>query len=67
MHHKRRRPRSTRAGCKMCKPWKKNGVNKRAKHVARASDFRRLQDDGPDLWWPGAEDGGDDGNRNGHV
>lgn len=25
-HHKRRRPKSTRAGCLMCKPWKKNGA-----------------------------------------
>lgn len=25
MHHKRGRPRSSRAGCKMCKPWKVNG------------------------------------------
>jgi hypothetical protein len=25
MHHRRKSPRSTRSGCKMCKPWKKNG------------------------------------------
>lgn len=25
MHHKRGRPRSRRAGCKMCKHWKING------------------------------------------
>jgi len=25
MHYKRGRPRSRRAGCKMCKPWKVNG------------------------------------------
>lgn len=24
MHHKRKRPKSVRAGCMMCKPWKKN-------------------------------------------
>lgn len=24
MHHKRKRPRAARAGCKMCKPWKLN-------------------------------------------
>ncbi|HEX7854438.1 MAG TPA: hypothetical protein VF503_12155 [Sphingobium sp.] len=26
MHHKRGRTRSRRAGCKLCKPWKANGV-----------------------------------------
>ena len=26
MHHKRRRPKSTRAGCAMCKPHKQNGI-----------------------------------------
>ena len=25
LHHKRRRPKNTRAGCLMCKPWKMNG------------------------------------------
>ncbi len=31
MHHKRGRARNRRAGCKMCKPWKVNGVrNERA-------------------------------------
>jgi hypothetical protein len=44
MHHKRRRPRNLRAGCKMCKPWKINGVNKWSKDLARASDYRRLED-----------------------
>jgi hypothetical protein len=41
MHHKRRRRRNLRAGCKMCKPWKVNGVNKWSKQMARASDLRR--------------------------
>lgn len=27
MHHKRRRPRNSRAGCKLCKPWKISGYN----------------------------------------
>ena len=27
-HHKRGRARNRRAGCKMCKPWKVNGVGK---------------------------------------
>ncbi len=25
MHHKRKRTRNRRAGCKLCKPWKVNG------------------------------------------
>ena len=41
MHHKRRKPRNIRAGCKMCKPWKINGVNKWSKTYAKASDMRR--------------------------
>ena len=28
MHHKRKRPKSRRAGCLMCKPWKRQGVSK---------------------------------------
>jgi len=34
MHHKRHKPRSARAGCKLCKPWKKNGC-KHPKHRDR--------------------------------
>ena len=44
MHHKRGRPRSRRDDCKLCKPWKKNGVSverlgseKFADHVRRRS------------------------------
>ena len=29
MHHKRKRPRSQRAGCKLCKYWKINGFTSR--------------------------------------
>jgi len=29
LHHKRRRPASSRAGCKLCKPWKNNGFSSR--------------------------------------
>ena len=47
MHHKRKRRRNLRAGCKMCKPWKVNGVNKWNKDMARASD-RRRRIEGPD-------------------
>lgn len=27
MHHKRGRPKSSRAGCLMCKPWKHQGAS----------------------------------------
>jgi len=26
-HHKRKRPANRRAGCKLCKPWKINGIS----------------------------------------
>ena len=42
MHHKRKRPRNLRAGCKMCKPWKVNGVNKWSKEMGRHADRKRL-------------------------
>lgn len=47
MHHKRKRRRNLRAGCKMCKPWKVNGVNKWAKEMGRHADRKRLAE-GPD-------------------
>jgi hypothetical protein len=28
MNHKRGRPKNRRAGCKLCKPWKGNGMRK---------------------------------------
>ncbi|WP_312284120.1 hypothetical protein [Candidatus Igneacidithiobacillus taiwanensis] len=31
MHHKRHRPKSTRAGCLLCKPQKRQGVNDESK------------------------------------
>lgn len=44
MNHKRRRPRNRRACCKLCKPWKINGVRtgsisgeKFSDHVRRVS------------------------------
>jgi hypothetical protein len=40
-HFKRRRPKSRRAGCLLCKPWKANGVNRRSKNGEKYSDFRR--------------------------
>jgi len=30
-HHKRRRPKNTRAGCLLCKPYKMNGAAKRVR------------------------------------
>lgn len=39
MHHKRRRHRAARAGCNLCKPWKKNGC-----HHERPGDARKLQE-----------------------
>jgi hypothetical protein len=46
MHHKRKRHRKLRAGCKLCKPWKVNGVNKWHRDFAKASDYRnRLEQD----------------------
>ena len=41
MHHKRHRPRNGRAGCKMCKPWKVNGVRSESHRGEKFSDHRR--------------------------
>lgn len=41
MHHKRGRPRNRRAGCKMCKRWKVNGVRTEAHEGEKFSDHRR--------------------------
>lgn len=43
MHHKRGRARNRRAGCKLCKPWKVNGVGKsnRGELIEKYSDFKR--------------------------
>jgi hypothetical protein len=40
-HHKRGRPRSRRAGCKLCKPWKINGHPTERKDGERFSDHKR--------------------------
>lgn len=34
MNFKNKRPRKSRAGCKMCKPWKALGNSKTCKHVS---------------------------------
>jgi len=39
-HHKRLKPKSARAGCLLCKPWKMNGWPLDGKF--RASELRRM-------------------------
>ncbi|HED13109.1 MAG TPA: hypothetical protein ENI62_05555 [Gammaproteobacteria bacterium] len=41
MHHKRGRPKNRRAGCKLCKPWKVNGVRTERADGEKFSDHRR--------------------------
>jgi hypothetical protein len=41
MNHKRKRPRNRRAGCKMCKPWKINGLARTTKGFEKHSDQKR--------------------------
>ena len=41
MNHKRKRARSRRAGCKLCKPWKANGVRTEANGGEKFSDHAR--------------------------
>jgi hypothetical protein len=46
MHHKRKRPKRQRAGCLMCKPWKRNGVRNSVEgDNIRACDKRKLDRD----------------------
>jgi hypothetical protein len=49
MHHKRKRPRNRRAGCKLCKPWKVNGVRTKADGGEKFSDHRRRRNADADL------------------
>lgn len=42
MHHKRKRPRNRRAGCKMCKYWKVNGANTSCQ--LKPSENRQMQE-----------------------
>jgi hypothetical protein len=42
-HHKRRRPKSQRAGCLLCKPWKMNGAKKSSTPLEKHSDRLRKQ------------------------
>ena len=41
MHHKRHCPRNQRAGCKLCKPWKRNGVRTEAYEGEKFGDHAR--------------------------
>lgn len=41
MHHKRGRARNRRAGCKMCKRWKVNGVRTERADGEKFGDHRR--------------------------
>ena len=41
MNHKRKRPRNRRAGCKLCKPWKVNGIRTEREGGEKFSDHRR--------------------------
>lgn len=41
MNHKRRRPKSTRAGCLLCKPWKRQGAP--LKDRTKVGILRKLQ------------------------
>jgi hypothetical protein len=41
MNHKRGRARRSRAGCKLCKWWKMNGVRTESREGEKFSDHRR--------------------------
>lgn len=42
MHHKRKRPKNSRAGCLLCKPWKAN-------RIKGTGDARSMQERRADL------------------
>lgn len=44
-HHKKRKSRNARAGCKMCKPWKASGSKRQCEHISqtRAREWERSQ------------------------
>jgi hypothetical protein len=41
MNHKRKRPRNRRAGCKLCKPWKVNGIRTEREGGEKFTDHKR--------------------------
>ena len=49
MHHKRKRARNARAGCKLCKPWKVNGVRTASREGEKFSDHARRTNADADL------------------
>jgi len=40
-HNKHGRPKNSRAGCLMCKPWKMNGISTNSKEGESFSDRKR--------------------------
>jgi len=40
-NHKKKRPKNRRAGCKLCKRWKINGICRESKEFEKFSDHRR--------------------------
>jgi len=40
-HHKRGRPKNSRAGCLLCKPWKMNGISTNSSQGEAFSDHKR--------------------------
>jgi hypothetical protein len=40
-HHKKRRRKNRCAGCKMCKPWKIDGINKDSPAAQKFGDYKR--------------------------
>ncbi len=41
MHHKKRRPKNRRAGCKLCRPWKINGAKENGRQSLWNTSERR--------------------------
>ncbi len=41
MNHKRKRPANRRAGCKLCKPWKSNGIRTERNYGEGIGNHRR--------------------------
>lgn len=49
MHHKRKKARNARAGCKLCKPWKVNGFATARRDGEKFADHRRRHTAARDL------------------
>ena len=48
-NHKRKRAKNRRAGCKLCKPWKANGVRTERADAEQWGDHRRRRGSALDL------------------